>query len=79
LGTVPSGNSACRELERAESEAEFDAYLQRSDKIRSIQDDGHAQLAKAEAATGTEKVKIAADVAAKRLNSQPDVKSWEIT
>jgi hypothetical protein len=61
------GRTARKELKRAEREAEFDAYLQRSkDKIRSIQDDINAQLAKAQAATGTEKVKIEADLAAKR-------------
>jgi uncharacterized membrane protein len=61
------GRTARKELKRAEREAEFDAYLQRSkDKIRSIQDDMNAQLAKAQAATGAEKVKIEADLAAKR-------------
>jgi uncharacterized membrane protein len=61
------GRTARRELKRAEREAEFDAYMQRSKrKIQSIQDDIHAQLAKAQAATGAEKIKIAADLAAKR-------------
>jgi hypothetical protein len=61
------GRTARRELKRVEREAEVDAYLQRSkDKIRSFQNDIRAQLAKAQAATGDEKVKIAADVAAKR-------------
>ena len=61
------GRTARRELKRAEREAEVDAYMQRSkDKIRSIQDDIHAQLAKAQAATGAEKTKIEANVAAKR-------------
>src|SRR5208337_3958469 len=61
------GRIARRELKRAERDAEFDAYLQRSkDNIRSIQSDIHAQLAKAQAATGAEKNKIAADLAAKR-------------
>ena len=61
------GRTVRRELKRAEREAEFDAYMQRSkDKIRSIQDDIHAQLAKAQAATGAEKTKIDADLAAKR-------------
>ena len=61
------GQTVRRELKRDEREAEFDAYLERSKhKIQSIQDDIHAQLAKAQAATGAEKTKIAADVAAKR-------------
>ena len=61
------GRTARRELKRAERDAEFDAYLQRSkDKIRSIQNDIQAQLAKAQAATGAEKTRIAADLAAKR-------------
>ena len=61
------GRTARRELKRAEREAEFDAYVQRSKrKIQSIQDDIHAQLAKAQAATEAEKTKIVADVAAKR-------------
>jgi hypothetical protein len=65
------GRTARRELKRAEREAEFDAYLQRSkDKIRSIQDDIQAQLAKAQAGTGAEKIKIAADLAAKRTELQ---------
>ena len=61
------GRTARKELERAEREAEFEAYLQRSkDKIQSIQGDINAQLAKAQAATGAEKIKIEADLAAKR-------------
>ena len=61
------GRTARRELKRAEREAEFDSYMQRSkNKIRSIQDDIQAQLAKVQAATGAEKNKIAADVAARR-------------
>lgn len=61
------GRTAHRELKRAEREAEFDAYLERSKrKIQSIQDDIQAQLAKAQAATAAEKTKIAADVATKR-------------
>jgi ElaB/YqjD/DUF883 family membrane-anchored ribosome-binding protein len=61
------GRTARRELKRAEREAEFDAYVQRSkDRIRRIQDAIHAQEAKAKAATGAEKTKIAADLAAKR-------------
>jgi len=61
------GRTACRELKPAEREAEFDAYLQRSkNKIRSVQDDIRARLAKAQAVTGAEKIKIEADVAAKR-------------
>ena len=61
------GRTARRELKRAEREAEFDSYMQRSKKkIRSIQEDIQAQLAKVQAATGAEKNKIAADVAAKR-------------
>lgn len=61
------GRTARRELKRDEREAEFDAYVERSKrKIQSIQDDIHAQMAKAQAATEAEKAKIAADVAAKR-------------
>jgi len=61
------GRTIQRELKRAERDAEFEAYLQRSkDKIRSIQDDIHAQLTKARTATAAEKSKIEADVAAKR-------------
>ena len=61
------GRTARRELKRAEREAEFDAYVQRSKrKIQSIQDDIQAQLAKAQAATGAEKIKIEANLAAKR-------------
>lgn len=61
------GRTARRELKRAECEAEFDAYVQRSKrKIQSIQDDIQAQLAKAQAATGAEKIKIEANLAAKR-------------
>ena len=61
------GRTARRELKRAEREAEFDSYMQRSKKkIRSIQEDIQAQLAKVQAATGAEKNKIAVDVAAKR-------------
>jgi uncharacterized membrane protein len=61
------GRTVRRELKRDEREAEFDAYVKRSKrKIQSIQDDIHAQMAKAQAATEAEKAKIAADVAAKR-------------
>ncbi len=61
------GRTVRRELKRDEREAEFDGYLERSKrKIQSIQDDIHTQLAKAQAATGAEKAKIAADVAARR-------------
>jgi uncharacterized membrane protein len=61
------GQTARRELKRAEREAEFDAYLVRSKaKIRSIQGDINAQLAKVQAATGAEKIKIEADLTAKR-------------
>lgn len=61
------GRTARRELKRAERDAEFDASLQRSkDKIRSIQNDIQAQLAKAQAATGAERIKIASDLTAKR-------------
>jgi len=61
------GRTARRELKRAEREAEFDAYVQRlKRKIQSIQNDIQAQLAKAQAATGAEKTKMAADLAAKR-------------
>ena len=61
------GRIAHRELKRAEREAEFEAYLQRSkDKLRSIQKDLEAKIAKAQTATGAEKIKIEADLAAKR-------------
>jgi uncharacterized membrane protein len=61
------GRTARRELKQAEREAEFDAYVQRSKrKIQSIQDDIQAQLAKAQAATGAEKIKIEANLAARR-------------
>jgi uncharacterized membrane protein len=61
------GRTARRELKRAEREAEFDAYVQRSKRqIQSIQDDVRAQLAKARAGSVAEKTKITADVAAKR-------------
>jgi uncharacterized membrane protein len=65
------GRTIHRELKRAERDAEFEAYLQRSkDKIRSIQDDIKARLAKAQTATAAEKSKIEADVAAKRAELQ---------
>jgi uncharacterized membrane protein len=61
------GRTVHRELKRAQRDAEFEAYLQRSkDKMRSIQDDIQARLAKAQTATAAEKAKIEADVAAKR-------------
>lgn len=61
------GQTARRELKRAERDAEFDAYLQRSqDKIHSIQDDIKADLATAQSATAVDRAKIDADVAAKR-------------
>jgi uncharacterized membrane protein len=61
------GRTVRRELKRDEREAEFDAYVDRSKrKIQSIQNDIHAQMAKAQTATEAEKAKIAADVAAKR-------------
>jgi uncharacterized membrane protein len=61
------GRTARRRLNRAECEVEFDAYLRRSkEKIRSIQDNIQAQLLKAASARGEEKIRIEADVAAKR-------------
>jgi uncharacterized membrane protein len=61
------GRTVQRELKRAERDAEFEAYLQRSkDKIRSIQDDIQARLVKAQTATAAEKTKIEADIAGKR-------------
>jgi len=61
------GRTVQRELKRAERDAEFEAYLQRSkDKIRSIQDHIQAQLEKAKTATAAEKSKIEDDIAAKR-------------
>lgn len=63
------GQTARRQLKRAERDAEFDAYLLRSqDKIRSIQDDIKAEVAKAQNATVAEKAKIDTDVAVKRAN-----------
>lgn len=61
------GRIAHRELKRAEREAEFDSYLQRSkDKLRSIQKDLEARVAKAQTATGAEKIRTEADLDAKR-------------
>ena len=61
------GRIVQRELKHAQRDAELEAYLQRSkDKMRSIQDDIKARLAKAQTATAAEKAKIDADVAAKR-------------
>ena len=61
------GRTVQRELKRAERDAEFEAYLQRSkDKIRSIQDHIQARLEKAKTATAAEKSKIEDDIAAKR-------------
>ena len=61
------GRIARRELKWAEREAEFEVYLKMSkDKLRSIQNEIHALLAKAETARGAEKTKIEADLAAKR-------------
>jgi len=63
------GRTVQRDLKRAERDAEFEAYLRRSkDKIRSIQDDIQARLAKAQTATAAEKAKIEVDVAAKRAD-----------
>lgn len=61
------GRTVHRELKRAEREAEFEAYLQRSkNQIQSLEDKIRAQLAKAQTATAAEKIKIEADIAAKR-------------
>jgi hypothetical protein len=61
------GRTIQRELKRDERDAEFDAYVERSkNKIRSIEDDIKARLAKAQTATAAEKSKIEADVAVKR-------------
>ena len=61
------GRTVQRELKRAQRDAEFEAYLQRSkNKMRSIQVDINARLAKAQTATAAEKAKIEADVAARR-------------
>lgn len=65
------GRTVQRELKRAERDAEFEAYLQRSkDRIRSIQGNINARLAKAQTATAAEKSKIEADVAANRAELQ---------
>jgi len=62
------GRTVQRELKRAQRDAEFEAYLQRStNKMRSIQDDINARLAKAQTDTAAEKAKIDADVAARRV------------
>src|SRR5260370_13312189 len=61
------GNTARRELKRAERDVEVDAFLLRSKaRIRSIHDHINAQLAKAQTASEAEKIKIEADIAAKR-------------
>jgi uncharacterized membrane protein/ElaB/YqjD/DUF883 family membrane-anchored ribosome-binding protein/soluble cytochrome b562 len=61
------GRTFRRELKRGEREAEFDAYVARSKrKLQAVQDDIQVQLARAQAATGAEKIKIEADLAAKR-------------
>jgi len=61
------GRTVQRELNRADREAEFEAYLQRTkNKIGSIEADTKAKLARARTATATEKSKIDADIAAKR-------------
>jgi len=61
------GQTVRRQLRRAERDAEFEGYLQRSKaKIRSIQDDIQARLAKAQTATAAEKARIEADVVGKR-------------
>jgi hypothetical protein len=65
------GRTVQRELKRAERDAEFEAYVQRSkDRIRSLEDDIKARLAKAQTATAAEKSKIEADVAAKLAELQ---------
>jgi uncharacterized membrane protein/ElaB/YqjD/DUF883 family membrane-anchored ribosome-binding protein len=62
------GRTVQRELKRAERDAEFEAYVQRSkDKVRALQDDIKAQLTKVQTATAAEKSKIEADIAAKRV------------
>jgi uncharacterized membrane protein len=61
------GRTVQRELNRAEREAEFETYLHRSkDKIRSIQDDIQAQLAKTHTSGVAEKARIEADIVGKR-------------
>jgi uncharacterized membrane protein len=61
------GRTFQRELKRAERDAEFEAYLQRSkSRIRPLQDQIKAQLAKAQTATAAKNFEIEADVAAKR-------------
>ena len=61
------GRTVHRDLKRAERDAEFEAYLQRSkNRIRSLEDDIRTRLAKAQTATAAEKTKIEAEMAAKR-------------
>lgn len=61
------GRTTRRNLNREECEFEYDAYLQRTrDKLRSIENDIQAQLTEARTAIQPEKIKIAAEVAAKR-------------
>jgi len=61
------GRTVRQNLTRAEQEAEFDAYLQQSkEKMRSIQDDIPGKSARAQSATGTEKLKIEAELIAAR-------------
>jgi uncharacterized membrane protein len=61
------GRTVERDLKRAERDAEFQAYLQRSkDKIHSLQQDIQVRLAKTETASAAEKAKLEAEIAAKR-------------
>jgi uncharacterized membrane protein/ElaB/YqjD/DUF883 family membrane-anchored ribosome-binding protein len=61
------GRTIRTELKRAERDAEFQAYIQRSkNRIQSLQNDINTQLTKGRSATGAEKAKIEASIAAKR-------------
>jgi uncharacterized membrane protein/ElaB/YqjD/DUF883 family membrane-anchored ribosome-binding protein len=61
------GKTVETELKRADRDAEFQAYIQRSKtRIQSLQNEINAQLAKARTTTGAEKAKIDASIAAKR-------------
>lgn len=65
------GQTVERELKRADRDAEFEAYLQRSkNRLQAIQDDIQARLARAQTATVAEKSKIETDVAAKRAEME---------
>jgi len=72
------GRTVQLELKRAARDAEFEAYVQRSkEKIRSIEDDIKARLAKAQTATAAEKAKIMRRSLRSGLNSKTGAKNWK--